>query len=63
MIQIKDKGDCVEVDNGKEKVTYSCWEEMQKHIDEVKLYKDQGLYIREGNKLYKVRTNAQVHDS
>ncbi len=55
MIQIKDKGDYVEVDNGKEKVTYSCWEEMQKHIDEVKLYKDQGLYLREDNRLLKVR--------
>lgn len=55
MIEIRDRGDSVEADNGKEKFTYSSWEELMEKIGDVKLYADQNLFIREGNKLMRVR--------
>ncbi len=58
MIQIKDRGDCIEVDNGKIVVVYDCWEEMTKGIEDFKLYDDERVYLREGNKLQRIKFSA-----
>ncbi len=55
MIQIKqtDKGIEVDIDI-QQKICYSCWEEMVKDL-KVRRLTNQGVYLREDNRLLKVR--------
>lgn len=59
MIQVKDCGEFIEVDNGKDILHFESWCEMVQNIGKVKLYSGQNLYIREGSKLHRVKLNGE----